>query len=250
VSYLCLMFGKACATDLAAVPERLDSLLSYVEAQPSTSSSIAESSRRIENQVHSFGIVPTGEGLDQIMRIHRVFVEQGLALRFTSHGRPPQSYYPTYRQLLLAQDRSGNRANYLAFERDYRFLRAMQMEDRIVPVVADLSGSQALHRVAELIRAVGLNVTAFYTSNVEFYLMRGQQFERYANNIAFLPWHPNGVIIRSYFNRFSTGHPLTLPGHASTQILQRANDFMDAYRAGALQSYGDLLDHFEPVDRE
>ena len=37
-----------------------------------------------------------------IDRFHRSFINAGLELRFESPGRPPQSYYPNYRELMLA----------------------------------------------------------------------------------------------------------------------------------------------------
>ena len=44
------------------------------------------------------------EDLATIAGFHRRFMEDGLSLRFNSAGRPPQAYYPTYRDLLLETD--------------------------------------------------------------------------------------------------------------------------------------------------
>jgi len=87
----------------------------------------------------------------------------------------------------------------------------------------------------------GLNVSAFYTSNVEFYLMRYGTFRQFERNVAALPWQDNGVIIRSYFNYFGAAMPYTKPGYGSTQLLQTAASFAETQAQGGYQSYSRLV---------
>ena len=49
---------------------------------------------------------------------------------------------------------------------------------------------------ARWVREHGLTVSAFYTSNVEFYLMRDRTFPRFVANVRELPSGPDSVIIR------------------------------------------------------
>ena len=44
---------------------------------------------------------------ETIARFHEEFIGAGLSLRFTSLGRPPRWYYPTFRELLLERDVDG-----------------------------------------------------------------------------------------------------------------------------------------------
>ena len=85
--------------------------------------------------------------LATIDRFHRRFIEAGVGLRFQSTGRPPQSHYPTYRDLLLATDSLGERSNYLASEEAYQFVKGLEQRDLVIPVVGDLSGSRALSAI-------------------------------------------------------------------------------------------------------
>ena len=116
------------------------------------------------------GVRLSPEDLQTIAAFHRRFIDDALSLRFNSTGRPPQLYYPTYRDLLLETDAAGNQANYLASEEAFQFVRSLQTQDRIVPVVGDISGPTALQAVGRAIAARGERLSAFYVSNVEFYL--------------------------------------------------------------------------------
>jgi hypothetical protein len=59
--------------------------------------------------------------------------------------------------------------------------------------------------------------------------------------VAQLPIDSTSVIIRSYFDRGGSSHPLAVPGHVSVQLLQRIPDFVRDYRSGAIRTYGDLV---------
>ena len=108
-------------------------------------------------------------------------------LRFESTGRPPQSHYPTYRELLLATDALGERSNYLASEESFQFIKTLQQRDLVIPVVGDLSGPRALAAIGTLLRQRGQRLSAFYASNVEFYLFGDARFDRFVSNLGSLP---------------------------------------------------------------
>ena len=122
-----------------------------------------------------------------IAAFHRRFMDDGLSLRFNSAGRPPQAYYPTYRDLLLETDAGGSQANYLASEEAFQFVKSLQAQDRIVPVVGDISGPSALQAVGRAIAARGERLSAFYVSNVEFYLFGQGAFPRFVTNLRGIP---------------------------------------------------------------
>jgi len=71
--------------------------------------------------------------------------------------------------------------------------------------------------------------------------MRDGTFDRFAATVAELPADPRSVIIRSYFNRFSTRLSQAVEGYASTQLLQPIDAFVDATRGGGFTGYWDLL---------
>lgn len=241
MEYLCLLFGKPVPRDVARWNSReIGELLAYIDTVESDDGRFRRSVRDIETTARSFGYPLTESDVATIGRFHEVFYEAGLDLRFTSYGRSPRAYYPTYRQLLLETDLEGRQANYLVDEDDFQFLKTMQLENRIVPVVGDLSGDHALPAIAAWLDEKGEYVSAFYTSNVEFYLMAGGSFDRFARNLELLPRGGNSVIIRSYFGR-GYPHPQSVPGYYSTQLLQTIDDFVTDELAGGYRSYSDLV---------
>jgi hypothetical protein len=175
--------------------------------------------------------------LATIRRFHQTFVERGLELKFQTTGRPPQSYYPTYRELLLQTDPDGRVGNFLGSEESYAVVRGMQLNDQIVPVVGNLAGSAALATIGKLMAARGEVLTALYASNVELYLFdRERAFGAFVANLEHLPRSDRSVIIRSVFGGFGRGF-----GAGSVSQLQRANELVDGYAVGRFRSYGELV---------
>ncbi len=178
-------------------------------------------------KVEQLGVTLSEDDLATIQRIHREFIDEGPGLRFTSHGRAPQSYYPTYRQLATETTVAGKSEGFLSQEIYYQRLKKMHESNRIVPAVGNFAGLHALPEIGKYLQEENLEVSAFYTSNVEFYLMYQQDIDQFAANVAQLPLKERSVFIRSYFNRWRAGHPLSVPGYGSTQILQHIRTMLD-----------------------
>lgn len=187
--------------------------------------------------VSAYGVPLSDEDLATIRRFHTAFIESGLGLRFTSFGRAPRPYYPTFRQLVLATDVDGDRASYLATPERYAVVRELHLANRIVPVVGDLAGRHALVELGHVLREAGLELTALYASNVEFYLWRERTFERWVDNVASLPASDDAVIIRSYFPSFGRAHPSAVAGYYATQTLQP----VATLAAGGFGSYWEVV---------
>jgi hypothetical protein len=87
-------------------------------------------------------------------------------------------------------------------------------------------------------------VSALYISNVEQYLMnRDGGFDEYARNVKALPRDSSSVIIRSFFGRMGTQHPLYVPSfnNLSTSIVEPIDAFARAHTAGELSNYQQLV---------
>jgi hypothetical protein len=241
--YLALLVGRPAPADVARWGSRpVDAIVAYLDSTPATPAS-ARAARDVVLAGARGAGVPLSEGdLATVARFHQAFVDAGLGLQFTSAGRAPRSYYPTLRQLVQERDLEGNQASYLAREDDFQFVKALQARDGVVPVVGDLAGPHALAAIGRVVRGRGERVSAFYTSNVEDYLMRGGTFARYARTVAGLPRDRRSVIVRSYFGgNFGAPHPQAVPGYFSTQLVQTMDAFAADVAAGGYASYGDLV---------
>jgi hypothetical protein len=222
IEYLAQLTGRAVPADIEpwrAAP--IDRLVAHIDAAPAAAGAIDALRRRVDQAITGFGVPLTPAERATIDRFHRRFIADGLSLRFESTGRAPQSYYPTLRDLLRETDESGHQANYLASEEAFQFLKGLEARDAIVPVVGNLAGRKAMPAIAAAIAARRDKVSAFYVSNVEFYL--GGSFAEFAANVARLPHTPNAVIIRSIFGRYAQP---ARPGDASLSQLQAIDEFV------------------------
>jgi hypothetical protein len=220
----------------------VDALVGEMDAIRVDPAYIAGTRARLRTLVASYGVPLSPEDLDTVERFHGEFVRQGLDLRFQSFGRAPRAYYPTLRDLVLARDLEGVQRSYLASEEAFQIVRDLQVRGRLIPVVGDLGGDGAMTRIPGFLREQGLEVGAFYTSNVEFYLFPQGTFDRFASSVAALPARDDAVIIRSLFlSSFWGSHPLAVSGFSSVQLLERITDFVDSYQRGAFTSYSSVV---------
>src|SRR5215813_11340751 len=246
LEYLCLLFGRPLPPDLKSWDSRsVQEIVAYLDKTPSKRELFEKARAAVQSKARSFGVKLDPEELETINRIHTAFFDAGPDLKFTSRGRPPRWYYPSYRDLLFEKDLTGKQCNYLSSEDDFRFLRSLQERNLIIPVVANLAGDHALKSIAQYLNERGERVSALYTSNVEFYLMRGfrdDEFNRFAENVSLLPRDELSVIIRSYFNgAWGYEHPQSVNGYYSTQLLQTMESFVKEYSGGGYKSYSDLV---------
>jgi hypothetical protein len=204
--YLALLFGRRVPANLDRWrAEPIDRLADYIESTPADAGALASLRERTDAVIARFGVPLTAEDTATIDRFHRSFIAAGLGLRFESTGRGPQSYYPTYRELILAVDPMGRQGSFLADEEGFQFVKALQARNLVIPVVGNLAGPRALLAIGEMLTRRGEQLAAFYTSNVEFYLARAGTLDRFLDNLARLPRMRNAVVIRSTFGRFNGG---------------------------------------------
>jgi hypothetical protein len=238
--YLSLLFGRPPpGPDGKWVGADIEQIVSYIDAAAPAPQGTAALGERLQAVIKGFAVASSADDLATIDRFHRRFIERGLSLKFESAGRQPRPYYPTYRELLLETDTSGRRWSYLASEVDFQFVRSLQARDLVVPVVGDLAGPTAMGAIGRLMKERGDRLSAFYTSNVEYYLANGR-FQRFVANLAGLPHTRESVIIRAVFpNRF--GRAPAPPGYYSTSVVQRVDDLLDGAASGRIRNYGDLV---------
>ena len=222
----------------------ISEVMDEIETAPKiTEGAVADMQKKIERRIQSYGVNLSDKDLATIRRFHNEFIQLGPSLRFTSHNRSPRNYYPTYKQLMSEQDLDGKYASFLSQEQLFQFLKGMHEADKIIPVVGNFAAPEVIPAIAAYLEKNQEEVSSFYTSNVEYYLMYQGQYPAFLKNIDQLPRMRNGVIIRSYFNRFRSTHPHTVSGYASTQLLQSMETMLSHPEA----TYSDLIfEHFIP----
>jgi hypothetical protein len=240
IEYLSLLFGRPPPAMIDEWrPAPIERLIAYVDETP-PSPDRASLHDRITAAVRMSGVPLSSAELQTIERFHTTFIEGGPQLKFETLGRAPRSYYPTYRELLLEGDRQGRRWNFLAAEDDFQFVRSLEQQNLVVPIIGDLAGPSALRAIGELMRQRGDRLSAFYTSNVEFYLFGDGKFGRFIDNLSRLPRNGRSLIIRSVFAPGGLGPSQALPGYASASSVQPADELVQGYAAGRFHAYAEL----------
>ncbi len=172
--------------------------------------------------------------LNTIDRIHRAFYVRGFSIKYDYIP------VPTLGEFLVERDLDGRMQNFLNSAEEFRYVKQLQDENRIIPVVGDFAGTHALRELGGWLRERRENVTVFYTSNVEQYLVRNMVWGRFLRNVAALPLADNAVFVRAYWSNHIS-HPEGVAGYKFTQVLQWAKPFLAAFDPDRSYSYWDIV---------
>ena len=242
--FLSLLLSRKLPKDRTKSGDEFSDLLDDISSAPSSIDELKQNidaiSKTIEND---FQIPLSAQDRKDLNDIGRAFWKDSLDIGFRfGHGIiiPGQWGFPTLHDLLLSQDLSGQRGNFLAHEDDYEFVRKMQEENRVIPVVGDFGGNKAIATIAAYLKKNLYTVSAFYTSNVEEYLFASDVFGNYAENVSKLPIDETSVFIRAV-RRGWTPQSFYVQGDRMTTFLQKISDFREYYKRGLLVNYRMLV---------
>ena len=143
---------------------------------------------------------------------------------------------------MLETDRSGHNYSYLATEQNFRFLKDVEKNNLLVPLVGDFAGDKVIRRVGEYLREHGATVTCFYTSNVEQYLFQTDAWTRFFANVSMMPLDDTSTFVRAYFSlRFRSRQRFNSPLRSET-LLEPIAGLLGAFRTGQIHTYEDVID--------
>ena len=236
--FVALLFSRE--TSKVAVGASLPELLNTARRTPSSEARYRANAAAVRQRLTAFGLKLSSKDFAQIDYVHRTFWEEGLDLRFSSIGRNNALNYPTFQSLLLQTDRTGKLQGYLATEDAFLWMKKFEAENRLLPITGDFAGPKAFKAVGAFLKKNGLQVSTFYTSNVEYYLFQEGKWDRYVENLRALPVTADAVFIRAYFGNGGT-HPQNVPGHRSTTLVQSLPQMLRDVAAGRIRDYGDIV---------
>ena len=189
---------------------------------------------------HGFGL--SGDDLRGIEYVYWNFYWYGPSIIYSSKqggGSMFNSSYPSYADLMVANDGQGQNRSYLANEENFRFMKDFEEKNLLVPIVGDFAGPKALRAVGQYIRDHGAVISAFYTSNVEQYLFQNGVYRGFYENVATLPVDEMSTIIRSVSSRYGyQGTMLAADGRGSA--LDPIAALVKDFQAGKIASYYDV----------
>ncbi len=166
--------------------------------------------------------------------IHARLAGPGIHARFLA-----LRIYPTFARLMTTTGRDGQPSHLFARESFYQVVRSCQLGDRVIPVVGDFSSLSTLPRLGDWLRKRGFSVDVFYTSDVEFFLLRSGKFSPYLANLIQLPWSREAVIVRTSTREIV--HSERFAGDSSTTIVRPVARFLKAAKSGEIRTLDDLF---------
>jgi hypothetical protein len=101
-----------------------------------------------------------------------------------------------FASLSMAPDDDGYLRSYLSSEANFQYVKDLQSRNLFVPLVGDFLGPTTIRFIGQYLRDHGTTLTAFYTSNVEDYVVPNPLFKDFYANVATIPVTPRSVFIR------------------------------------------------------
>lgn len=243
IEYLSNLFARPLPKDFKKWNDRqIRDLVDYFDRTPLDQKLADKIKVEMHKKIESFGLTLNQRDWETIDEIYLAFYTDCLETRYTIRDRPTGRFFPAYRDILLEKDLSGRHRNYLASESSFQVIKTMHDQNRIVPATGDISGIKALKSIGDYLKEINEKVSAFYVSNVEFYLFRQDTMGRFVENLKSLPIDSRSLMIRSYFNYayYTNVHPQTIDNHFSVQLLQPIEQLIKAFDAGEISDYYQL----------
>ena len=169
--------------------------------------------------------------------LYRAFFNAGPGIPYPVRNYGGFFYGGSYADLMTTTDDNGQPRSYLASEDNFQFLREMQRQNLIVPLVGDFAGTKAIKAAAGYLKEHQATVTTFYTSNVEQYLFeQADEWQRFYTNLATLPLDSSSTLIRSSHLAPAGARLRRVP---SNYVMLRSSiaDLVKAFKEGRIQNY-------------
>ena len=245
-----------------ATNDSADALLSaFMEVEPDPVAFERTRAEIYSHLQHTHGFTLSRADLSLIDYVFRAFYSAGPEIRYSFGRGAGWQPFPTYRDLMTADDGQGVQRSYIASEELYQNLRDMEERNLIVPIVGDFAGPKALRSVARYLDLHHATVSVFYTSNVEQYLFRPTDaWQRFYDNVGAMPITGRSTFIRAFFSNSvynaapgrimripdPAQSPNPAPGPRSQTLLNPISVLLGAYAEGHIGSYYDVIELSAP----
>jgi hypothetical protein len=156
----------------------------------------------VSHLTRAHGFPLSADDLLRLQHDYRAFFLYGPAIQYSSNkngGR--RGSEPTYADLMAATDGNGELRAFLASEESFLFLKQLETDNLVVPLIGNFVGPKAIRAVGDYLKQRSATVSAFYVSNVEQYLMQDDTWPRFCANVAALPLDETSTFIRSIRDR-------------------------------------------------
>jgi len=195
VEFVSRLFSRPRPANLAS-SATVDEIFSRLDGTSASPDQYRTNAALIRQRLLTFHRFPLSEtDLQSIDHAFSAFYSAGVNIDFWGSRGIPSMRRP-YRDLMTTRDSRGHSRSFLATEEGFRFVKDLHSRNRIIPVVGDFGGPDAIREVGDYVREHQDVIRAFYGSNVGVYL-NSQQKRIFCRNLAMLPAAPDAWFIES-----------------------------------------------------
>jgi hypothetical protein len=218
----------------------IEQLMQAYASAPRDSALFAKNLAAVKDRLlKTHGFPLSADEIASIDYVYAWFFNAGPNLSYNMNMGGFRGRYPTYAMLMLETDGTSHRS-YLASEANFRVVKEMEANNLVVGVTGDFTGPKALQAVGKYVRDRHATITAFYVSNVEFYLYRqGDDWRKFYANVATLPLDESSTFIRSLSQGFNF-RPGS-PNGQQVELLCSMQGLLKAYGEGRILSYMEMI---------
>ena len=171
----------------------------YDAVQPSEEL-YAENLRTVIDWLKNRHQFPLGEddvnGVEYVY--HRAFFLGGPDLNYAvGRGAGFGGSAPTFEELMLAQDGNGQNRGFLASEDNFAFLKTLETNNLLVPVVGNFGGPKAIRAVGRYVKDHGGTVSRSTCRMSSSTLIQDDIWDKFCANVATLPLDETSTFIFS-----------------------------------------------------
>jgi hypothetical protein len=183
--------GVTAGADVADIFARLASVPPSSEMRAGTAARVRERLTVAHRLPLSF------DDLQSIEAALSAFMHDGPEIQFWRDRVPPgERAGPSYGELMLTADLSGERRAFLASRSAFETVKDLEARNLIVPVVGDFGGPHTIRAIGEYVRTHRASIRAFYGSNVAVYLSE-RQTRAFCDSLRTLPVAADAWFIES-----------------------------------------------------
>jgi hypothetical protein len=192
-----LLFSRPRPAGLGADADVAEIFARLASTPPSADMRAATATRVHERLTVAHRLPLSSGDLQSIEATLSAFLHDGPEIQFW-RDRVPQGERagPSYRELMLTADLSGERRAFLATRRAFETVKELEARNLIVPVVGDFGGPHAIRAIGEYVRTHHAEIRSFYGSNVGVYLNE-RQTRAFCDSLRTLPVGADAWFIES-----------------------------------------------------
>ena len=171
LEYLAALFSRDLPPGPVVVGPGPEPLLAAFDALPVSAASHESTVKWIKAELLRRW-APLGPYLDRIDYLCGEFFTRQLDITSVSARLLANlDFVPTLREVIRARETHGVNLHYLTDPGRYYYVRSLQVEDRIIPVLGNLLSPRSVLQVNDLLRQSGEAVSHLYLSNLEEFLL-------------------------------------------------------------------------------